>query len=140
MNLSILPLSSQKQKEDSLEKVAGNSLIKCCLASAARRLTLVSGNDIDLCIQTHAHHSNAVTSVLFVGRLIVAASLDGSISLINFLFAEVIDRISVPVKCGGVTCISSLITESASCTIIAGTESGRLAKISFSDSTVRRQC
>lgn len=98
----------------------------------------LAGRDIDLCIQSHSHHSNAVTSVLFAGRFIVTGSLDGTMTLINFAFSEIIDRLTVPVKCGGITCISApLSSESASTTFIAGTESGRLAKVSFTDSTVR---
>jgi hypothetical protein len=93
---------------------------------------------MDLCIQTHSHHSNAVTAVLFVDNVIVTGSLDGSITLINMNYSEIIDRISVPTKCGGVTCISPSSAEAATGTFIAGTESGRLAKVSFSDATVSR--
>jgi hypothetical protein len=92
---------------------------------------------MDLCIQRHDHHSNAVTSVLFVGNLIVAGSLDGAVSFINILFSEVIQRINVPTKCRGVTCISESGAESASGTFIAGTESGRLVKVSLSETSVR---
>lgn len=92
---------------------------------------------MDLCIQRHNHHSHAVTSVLFAGNLIVAGSLDGAVSFINILFSEVIQRINVPTKCRGVTCVSELGAESASGTFVVGTESGRLVKVSMSDTSVR---
>ena len=86
---------------------------------------------MDLCIQRHNHHSHAVTCVLFTGNLIVAGSLDGAVSFINILFSEVIQRINVPTKCRGVTCVSELGAESANGTFIVGTESGRLVKVSL---------
>ena len=88
---------------------------------------------MDLCIQRHCHHSHAVTAVLFLGNLIVTGSLDGAVSLINILFSELVERINLPMKCGGVTCISSSSADAASGTFVAGTDSGRLAKVSFSD-------
>ncbi len=140
MSASLAPFSSRQQKENLLENIAGNS----ANSNDAPRVShasshQVAGRDIDLCIQSHSHHSNAVTSVLFAGRLIVTGSLDGTMTLINYAFSEIIDRLTVSVKCGGITCISGpLSSESATGTFIAGTESGRLAKVSFTDSTVRR--
>ncbi len=77
-----------------------------------------------------------MTALLFVDHVIVTGSLDGSITLINMNYSEIIDRMSVPAKCGGVTCISPSSADTATGTFIAGTESGRLAKVSFSDATV----
>jgi len=90
---------------------------------------------MDLCIQSHCHHAHAITGIVFFGHLVVTGSLDGTVSLINTHFSEVIDRITVPAKCGGVTCVSAS-SESSTGTFIAGTASGRLVKLSFSDSTV----
>ena len=90
---------------------------------------------MDLCIQSHCHHAHAITGIAFFGHLVVTGSLDGTVSLINTHFSEVIDRITVPVKCGGVTCVSAS-SEASTGTFIAGTASGRLVKLSFSDSTV----
>jgi hypothetical protein len=140
MSASLAPFSSRQQKENPLENIAGN---RAKSNDAPPRVShaashQLAGSDIDLCIQSHSHHSNAVTSVLFAGRLIVTGSLDGTMTLINYAFSEIIDRLTVPVKCGGITCISGpLSSESATGTFIAGTESGRLAKVSFTDSTVR---
>ncbi len=96
----------------------------------------ITGNDMDLCIQKHSHHSHAITSVLFLGNLIVTGSLDGAVSLVNMLFSEVVERINVPVKCAGVTCLCRSSDDSATGTFIAGTESGRLVKVSFSEHEV----
>ena len=90
---------------------------------------------MDLCIQSHCHHAHAITAIVFFGHLVVTGSLDGTVSLINTHFSEVIDRITVPAKCGGVTCVSAS-SEASTGTFIAGTASGRLVKLSFSDSTV----
>ena len=115
---------------------ASQVIIARPICLSACKLIVVSGNDADLCIQSHSHHSHAITAVSFFGNLLVTGSLDGSVSLINIHFSEVVDRISVPVKCGGVTCVSASVAEAATGTFIAGTGSGRLIKVSFFDSTV----
>ena len=96
----------------------------------------VAGYDMDLCIQRHCHHSHAITCVAFLGNLIVTGSLDGTVSLISILFSELVERINLPEKCGGVTCISPSSADSATGTFIAGTASGRLVRVSFSDMRV----
>jgi hypothetical protein len=66
----------------------------------------------------------------------VTCSLDGWLSLVNINFSEVVSRVSVPARCGGVTCASPASGEARAGDVIAGTESGRLVKVSFSECTV----